>query len=203
MSSSSQISLKKTALREDLQRLRTALRAEEVSDLSEIIVARLVKSEAVILAETILFFWPIEGKNELDLRPLLTHLAKSDKRLFLPVITDLVNRTMVAREIKSENDLSDGPFATKQPAEGLEIDASDLDLVIVPGLGFDRSGYRIGYGGGFYDRYLPTCSNAHTLGVCPSIALIDKLPREAHDLAVDGVLTESEHIQCGENATGE
>ena len=66
-----------------------------------------------------------------------------------------------------------------------------IDLILVPGLAFDRLGYRLGQGGGYYDRYLPQ-TGAFTVALCRSCFLLDAVPREVHDAPVDLVLTEEE-----------
>ena len=68
------------------------------------------------------------------------------------------------------------------------------DLVIVPAVAFDRSGNRLGRGKGYYDRLLPLCKNAYTLGVALDCQMVDSLPVESHDFPLDAVLTASEHI---------
>lgn len=66
----------------------------------------------------------------------------------------------------------------------------ELDLVVIPGVGFDREGYRLGWGGGFYDRYLPGVGGAK-VGIAFGVQIVDRLPREAHDVQLDGVVTEA------------
>ena len=193
----------KSVIRKKLLDFRSALDAEEVSDHSQQIVARLMKSDLLSASESILFYWPLQGKNEIDLRSILPLLRNTTKELYLPVINRISDRSMIARRIETESDLDLGPFSTQEPRNGKMISPDKLDLVIIPGIAFDRSGTRIGYGGGFYDRYLPKCTDAIFLGVCMRIMLQDLLPREGHDVAVNHILTESEWIECAENATGE
>ena len=68
------------------------------------------------------------------------------------------------------------------------VDPNILDLVITPALMADKECYRLGYGGGFYDKFLPLCKNAYKLIVIPKQLLVDKLPRDNFDVKVDEVI---------------
>ena len=72
----------------------------------------------------------------------------------------------------------------------VRLDPDELDLIIVPAITFDRSGYRLGYGGGYYDRYLAQ-TKAFTVGLARERLVKEELPREAHDIAVKCLITES------------
>ncbi len=78
-----------------------------------------------------------------------------------------------------------------QPADVAAVDPGVLELVLIPGLAFDRLGTRLGYGGGFYDRLLPLLrSEVPRVGVVPDALIVDALPREAHDVRVTHLLSE-------------
>ncbi len=98
---------------------------------------------------------------------------------------------MTAREILDLNGLAAGAMGIPEPA-GLPpvIRKEDIDLVIVPGLAFDKAGYRLGYGGGYYDRYLSGLS-LRTIGLCPEQRLLSDIPRETHDQKVQMLITET------------
>ena len=94
-------------------------------------------------------------------------------------------------------DLLPGPFGNHEPAE--DAPAPSPDLVLVPGLAFDRSGFRLGRGGGFYDRFLESFPSHPVLcGVCFSCQIVPNVPREAHDARVDWILSEDGLLECGE-----
>ncbi|AEA34440.1 5-formyltetrahydrofolate cyclo-ligase [Hippea maritima] len=82
------------------------------------------------------------------------------------------------------------PFFNKRVALKRSIDA-----IIVPGIGFDERGYRIGYGGGFYDKFLKGIP-ALKVGVCFDCCIVDRIEEESHDITVDVVITERRKIQC-------
>lgn len=78
-----------------------------------------------------------------------------------------------------------------KPEESEEIEKNDIDLLIVPGLLFDQDGYRIGFGGGYYDRFLKDFYHDKA-SLCGSLQLVDEVPRKSYDLPVDYLITEDE-----------
>ena len=99
---------------------------------------------------------------------------------------------MCARIVTGHSDLKPAMLGIPAPPETADVIKPEaLDMVIVPALTYDRSGYRLGYGGGYYDRYL--CGiPAFTIGLARARLMKDELPREPHDIAVKRVVTESE-----------
>jgi 5-formyltetrahydrofolate cyclo-ligase len=124
-------------------------------------------------------------KSEPDTDPLFARIAADGKRLLLPRIE---NGDIVVVD-------ADGPMATSRigvsepqgPALALDV----VDFVIVPGLAFTLDGYRLGYGGGFYDRFLPKCRQLAIpdAGVCFLEQVVDALPTDPHDVRVQLVIT--------------
>ena len=94
-------------------------------------------------------------------------------------------------------DLVPGRYDIPEPREGLApVDPAVIDVVIVPGSAFDRAGGRIGYGGGFYDGFLRRLRPAAPrIGIGFEAQLVERVPREAHDLCVDLVVTEARTIE--------
>lgn len=75
------------------------------------------------------------------------------------------------------------------------VDPKAIDLLVVPGIVYDRTGYRIGYGGGYYDRYLTLCG-AKTISFCFEQQIVAKVPKNSYDYPIDGLLTERRFIPC-------
>lgn len=104
---------------------------------------------------------------------------------------------MTARVIRSRSELSPGAYGVPEPPESSPlILKKDIDLIVVPGLGFDKSGYRIGYGKGYYDRYLKDY-RGETVGLCFGACLVAKICRSPRDRKVGFIITESEIIKTG------
>lgn len=93
--------------------------------------------------------------------------------------------------VRSSSELAPGAFGVLEPTGSTTIPSGDLDLVLVPGVAFDREGNRLGYGKGFYDRVLcGTGRPALTVGLCFEMQLVDRLPIEDHDESLDLLVTE-------------
>lgn len=92
-----------------------------------------------------------------------------------------------------------GALGIREPVKAVDsrmLSADEIDLFLIPGLAFDRHGYRLGMGGGHYDRYLTQVRNAPKWGMCFEVQLLESLPHEAHDVRMDRLITESGMIRC-------
>jgi 5-formyltetrahydrofolate cyclo-ligase len=88
-------------------------------------------------------------------------------------------------------------FGALEPVQGRVLPAGDLDVVVVPGLAFDRNGYRVGYGGGFYDRFLRLVrGDAFRVGVAFSLQVVDEVPHGSGDVALHAIVPDDEEIRC-------
>lgn len=125
---------------------------------------------------------------EPDITAVLEDILSSGKTLLLPQCES--ERTMTARRIGALSELRRGVYGIYEPeAETETVEQGRIDLILVPGLAFDKSGVRLGRGKGYYDRFLAEYSGK-TLGVCFHAALLDRIEKEPHDRPVDGVVTE-------------
>ena len=100
-----------------------------------------------------------------------------------------------------ETELKPAAMGIPAPSAGFpEIPPEKLDLIIVPGVGFTAAGDRLGYGGGYYDRYLPLCSQAQVLALAFPEQIENTLPTDKHDFTIPRVLTTG--FYAGQNAHG-
>ena len=122
------------------------------------------------------------------------------KRVVLPV-TKKETKKLVLYELKETRELVKGTFDIMEPLQipGREVDPKDVDLVVVPGVSFDRRGHRIGYGMGYYDSLLKEV-HAKKIGLAYGLQIVEHVPNEPHDVAVDMIVTEEGVIACSENA---
>jgi len=140
-------------------------------------------------SETLLLYYPIRG--EVDTLPIISGALTAGKRVALPVCYD--NGRMEFFLIKSTDDLDSGRFGIPTPkpdCEKLEKSAyPDRMVMVVPALAFDKEGYRLGYGKGYYDRYINEL-NVTSVGLVYSGFIADKLPRGRYDMSVDLLVSE-------------
>jgi 5-formyltetrahydrofolate cyclo-ligase len=159
---------------------RWALRVWKTLDrhtLSEQLVARLLPWLSERGFGDILLYHPLP--HELDLLPLT---EKHPARYYLPKVAG------EGLSVHPLGPLAPGPFGLWEPTTP-PVDPKVLDLVVVPGLAFDREGFRLGHGKGYYDRFLPQV-RATRLGVVPEALLLPRLPRDPWDRPVEYLATE-------------
>ncbi len=138
-------------------------------------------------ADTVLLFYPI--KNEPDLLPLVNILNREGISVGFPIsVTDPVSLDF--RRVERVEDMEEGTYGICEPsktAPSVEIGSSTV--CVVPALAFDKEGYRLGYGKGFYDRFLADFEGL-SVGVAYDIFVADELPRDKYDLCVDMIITQ-------------
>ena len=194
----------KAALRRVIRAQMKALAPEERRRSDEALFTRFLSLPAVERSDTLLLYCGMGA--EPDTLRLLPRLAARGKRLLLPRCADAPG-IMDARVCDPSLPLVRHRYGMLEPGPDRPVvPPGGIDLILVPGLAFDRLGYRLGQGGGcydrwladyagqgggYYDRYLPQ-TGAFTVALCRSCFLLDAVPREVHDAPVDLVLTEEE-----------
>jgi 5-formyltetrahydrofolate cyclo-ligase len=129
--------------------------------------------------------------HEVDTHALIEHALANDKRVVVPQVQRTSPHLRHA-QINALAQLRPGYFGLLQPTAGHSAWIEDLaliDLVLVPGLAFDRQGNRLGYGGGYYDRFLVKVT-ALKIGLVPEALIVDEIPCEPHDIPMDILLTD-------------
>ncbi len=191
----------KPTVRHILAARRNALTETERAEAMDIILHRLLSLPAWRDAAVIGGFMATRG--ELDLLPVWQAACAAGKTYALPVTASGADEgRMIFRATPSfcPHRLVRGRFGIAEPPATsdfppLSPKALNGALVLIPGLGFDREGYRIGYGGGYYDRFLDALSlqkiHIHAVGLCPAVCFVDRLPRMPHDRAVPTVIVEA------------
>ncbi len=175
----------KSALRVRFRAYRWALCESEYRARGQTICNRLVGLPAIEEARSILLYWPRIRSREIDIRPLFA--AMRAKHILLPVVE---GSTMFATPFVSEQDLMPNQFGILEPVIKKRVAGETIDVIVVPALGADRRGFRIGYGGGYYDRYLADRSGTF---VCPvfDACVLQAVPIAPHDIAVHSLVTET------------
>ena len=140
-------------------------------------------------------------RHEPDTSRIIKNALRLGKRVYVPRCNN--GGLMEAVAIRSMEDLaSSGAFGIPEPGECLKAAArEDIDLVLVPGLCFDRSGGRLGRGKGYYDRFLYGLK-AVFAGLCVDELLMDAVPMEPHDIKMDIIVTQSQIIRISEAMEG-
>ena len=100
--------------------------------------------------------------------------------------------------------LAPGAFGTREPAGGAVVPVGDAEVVLTPGLAFDRMGARLGRGGGFYDRLLTDAAlTARRVAVCFACQVVERVPVEPHDVEIDAIVTEDGWLELRSSGRGQ
>lgn len=182
----------KRALRRDLRRRRAALPADDRAAKSSRIAGRLATMPQVAKARTVFLFSSFGSEVSTD--EITGWFRGRDVRVFLPIIED---GRMEAIEVGPDDPLVRSRYGALEPARRVAADPLVIDLVIAPGLGFDRRGGRIGYGAGYYDGYLRRLrEDVLTVAIAFHEQLVDKVPVGDRDVLVDAIVTDQELVWC-------
>lgn len=193
-----QIEALRSAAKEELRRRVAALRRTLLADtrqrFSLAMCERLVESEIFKRAKVVAAYSAL--RFEIDPRALVERACALGKIVGLPRFVANTG-TLELAEYRPGDELTETHFMVKQPLESASaIELTSVDLVLVPGLAFDLRGERLGFGQGYYDRFLPRMPNAVRAGLCFELQLLAEVPATTHDVPVDQLATERRMLVC-------
>jgi 5-formyltetrahydrofolate cyclo-ligase len=188
----------KRALRVRMRALREAVTGPERTRLTTELERRLLAVPEFAAARTVLLFYSFG--SEVPTKGVADRVLAAGKRLLLPYLDE---KTMEAAEILPGETLVQTPYGPKEPSRRAAVDPHEVDVVVTPGLAFDRQGHRLGYGRGFYDQYLSRLRPAALrIGIGFSVQVVDEVPAGPSDERVHMVITDAEAIDCRPGAGG-
>lgn len=174
----------KTALRKIVKAQVKALSPEERTALSLQVLKQVETHPRFAEAHTVLLYYSLP--DEVDTHDFVNKWAGS-KTILLPVVK---GDDLELRQYTPGGELYESDFHIGAPTGDAFAAWSEIDLVLVPGVAFDKSGHRMGRGRGYYDRFLsrPELATAYKLGVCYPCQMVGAVPVDAHDVPMDNVL---------------
>lgn len=173
----------KNLLRQKAKDIRKRLNTEVVSTA---IANNIAKWDKYQNSHTIMLFYPIGSEIN-----LLKLLDDNTKRFVFPVVD---GNNMHPVFYTKEKGFKTGAFNIKEPI-GNTVDMNDIDLILMPALAADEKGYRLGYGKGYYDRFLNNTTNAATAIPISEHLIFNSIPKEEHDKKADYIITENQIIK--------
>lgn len=190
----------KQSLRNEIKNKLNNLSIDAFKDASMSIKNKLLQESSIMNSSTIAI--TISRKKEVDTKSIIQSLWDLGKTVAVPRCNPK-DRTMDFYAITNFEQLETVYLDLQEPIreKTVYIDKHDIDVIIVPGVVFDKQGYRIGYGGGYYDRYLQNF-NGTLISLAFSLQVMDQLPKENHDIPVHYIITEQNRIDCLENRKG-
>lgn len=184
-----ELKIKKNNIRAQYLKRRKALPQEFHENSDAKIRALFMSLVTYRYADIILMYVPTRG--EINILPVAEHALQNGKRVAFPCC-DADTRTMCFRVVKSMDELRDnGLFGIPEPISDCPLYKNDAGnaVCVVPAIVYDKNGYRLGYGKGYYDRYLPAFKGT-TVGLVYNDFTVSEVPRGRYDLAVDVLITE-------------
>jgi len=203
----------KKKIRARLLRKRDSILPEEKSQKDAAIRERLFGLEEFNRTKSLLAY--VSFRSEVDTTGFLQDLLNSGKKLVLPAV-DPGHKVLKLYEVKSTSELEYGYMGILEPGvrENREVSLSEVDIVIIPGAGFDLKGNRLGYGGGYYDKLLseirsqvsgirkkelnqdPQSPTPFLIALAYEEQIVEEIPSEPHDIKMDMIITENRLIRC-------
>jgi 5-formyltetrahydrofolate cyclo-ligase len=186
--------LAKEELRKRLAALRRTLASDTRQSYARAMSERLLAEPSFSRAQVVLAYSAL--RFEIDPRPIVERAWELQKTVVLPRIIP-ETRGLALHVYRPGDALVESGFVVQEPLlSAPQVDGRDIDLVLVPGLGFDLRGQRLGYGQGYYDRLLPALPRAERFGLTFELSLLVEVPCSAHDIPVDYLVTEKRLVRC-------
>lgn len=176
----------KNELRKKMQSQRNSMGAVEVEFLSTVISDKLVMNERFLEAKTVGFYLP-KG-NEVDTSKMIGHAFRMGKEVLAPV----TDHEIAFYKLSSLTELKTGKYGIPEPKSRVAPN-KEPDVIVVPGISFGLCMHRLGYGKGYYDKFLSS-SAAYRIGICFDFQVVDRLPSHINDERMDMIITEKRVI---------
>jgi 5-formyltetrahydrofolate cyclo-ligase len=181
----------KQSLRQTLRERVRSIPLDRRSTLSQQASENVVTHSIYHFHKSVLLYMPLQ--DEVDVSSLRNAFLQQGRRIALPRF--LPDQSKYAAFFIGDKPLQPGAFGILEPSPELPVPLNQLDLIIVPGLGFDSRGRRLGRGKGFYDRILAEASGVKC-GICFDEQIVEGIPVEPHDARVDFIATPSRWLDC-------
>jgi 5-formyltetrahydrofolate cyclo-ligase len=175
-----------------MKALRDAIPPAERTRMAGVIEARLAELPALRAARAVMLFWSFG--SEVPTEGIARRLHSEGRRVLVPY---LAGQRMEAGEFRAGDALVPTTYGPMEPADRRPAEPGEIDLMVAPGLAFDRQGHRVGYGGGYFDRYLGRMrGDAMRVGIAFHQQILQAVPNGPADQRLDVLITDRETIVC-------
>lgn len=187
--------MEKKILRKNIIEIRDNFEATDKKKADKIINETL--KEQSFFKESKNIFIYIGFGSEIDTGDYIDDFLDSGKCIIIPRI-DTITKEMEGVQINNMNDLQRNKYGILEPRATIKgFEKNFIDLVVMPGVAFDTAGSRVGYGGGYYDKFLQNINaSVQKVALAYEFQVIDKVPSEDHDIKADFIITEKRIINC-------
>jgi 5-formyltetrahydrofolate cyclo-ligase len=185
----------KQQARAKINEIKAKMTNDEVRLKSLCVINQLKTQKIFMEASDILVY--VSYNQEVETLPFIDECLKLGKNIYVPKVYE---REMKFHKIISIDELEPGKYGILEP-QNENIFCKTTGLMIVPGLAFDSEFHRVGYGGGFYDRYLSKDNTFMKVALCFDFQIVDKIEEEPHDIGIDMIISESKVLLRNEKDT--
>jgi len=177
--------MEKKQLRNKIRNIKRQYSSSQLEELSLNVLDHLDTNEHLCQAKIILAYYSLS--DEVYTHQYIDHLVEIGKQVLLPVVVDAEN--MILREYTGKQDLKEGAYHIQEPTGKLfpQKKYSKIELGIIPGMGFDKQGNRLGRGKGYYDRFLAQVPQMYKIGICFPFQLVEQVPTNKNDIPMDEI----------------
>lgn len=178
----------KKILRNKILSRRDLLNIKEKESIDNSIFNKLISTDLYKKSKSIFIY--LSFGTEIDTKKIINRAFQDKKEVYIPKIYKK-DKSMKAIRLNSFEDLNENSMGILEPIDDSDyINKEEIDLIIVPGVVFDLNGNRIGYGGGYYDRYLEDIKKvSNKVALAYDLQIVDFIDPEAHDISVDYIIT--------------
>ena len=178
----------KSKIRKRILNVRNNMSKEDVKKNSNAIMDKITSLDIYKHSKVVFIY--MDFKNEVITSNLIKRMLSEKKRVVIPY-TDSINTVLIPSEITKESDLKQNSFGYYEPKSILPVNIEEIDLVIVPGVVFDKNLNRIGFGKGYYDKILNRLKpSAKKVALAHDFQVLEDIPAEEHDVKMDMIITE-------------
>lgn len=187
----------KETVRKETLEARKAISTEELVKKSDMVTEKLLSTDLYKNANTIMAY--IDFRNEVRTEKIIKTAIADGKRIVIPISIVDTRQLVLSELIDYDFELSPGAYGILEPRPEFirEIDPETVDLVLIPGVAFDERGYRVGYGAGYYDRFLEKVRpDSSKIALAFELQMVDYACEDSHDVPVDLIITEDRSFKC-------
>jgi len=183
--------MNKINLKEEFLKQRNVLKEYIIREASTLIKNSLFSLNEFNDSTNIAFY--ISKGSEVCTKEMILNAQKINKKIFIPYINK--TNSMKLSELKNYDNLKEGYFGVLEPLNPKPYPSNKIELIIIPGIVFDKKGYRLGYGMGYYDKFLKGLKTTK-VGLAFDFQVIESIPGEPHDMKMDYIITNKKIITC-------
>ena len=184
----------KNSLRESMLEKRNSLGKAEIAERSKKIKENLFSLDEFKKSKVVMFY--VSFNNEASTHDMIKESLKT-KTIIVPKLAN--NEIEPSIMMDFDQLIPSGKFGILEPIEAMKINIKNIQIITVPGIAFDKDGHRLGFGFGYYDKFLAKVPKALKIGLAFDFQIANQIPKEAHDAPVDLIVTDKEIIRIKDN----